>query len=198
MLASQQVGRCEQGALEPGAGGRSQGMGGNGGLARPNIALEQAEHGRRSGQVAPDRVHRRDLVDRERDGLADSGPDRFDERRPDRIIRGRIQGHDRRGVADPLTAALDHPDLEGKELIEGEARERRVAGFEGFRIVSRLHGLPDRHESFLGHDRSREVLGVGMPGHVERLPDGRPKARRPLTDGRKSVSSPSSSWGLHP
>ena len=89
-----------------------------------------------------------------------------------------VEGHDRGGVADPLAPPLDHPELEGEELVERQPLEGGVATLERLRVVRLLDGPGDRHESLLGQDRGRQVLGVGVPGLVERLADGRPQAGR--------------------
>ncbi len=112
-------------------------------------------------------------------------PDRVDERRPDALVESGIQGHDRGGVADPLAPPLDHAELEGEQLVEGEALERRIASLEGLRVVGLLDGARDRHEPLLRHDRRGQVLRVGVPGLVERLADRRPQARRRQTGGQR-------------
>ncbi len=186
MLAGQQVGRGEQRALEPGPSRRGQAVRRHRGLARSDVALQEAEHRHGPGEVVPDSGHRRDLVYGQLDGLPHPRPDRVHERGPDRVVRGGVQGHDRRRVADPLPPALDHPDLEGEELVEGEPFERCVATLERLRVVRLLDGPGDRHESLLGQDRRRQVLGIGAPGLVEGLTDRGPQARGRQT-GREGI-----------
>src|SRR5437763_7327805 len=67
MLTGEQVGRCEEGALEPVPRGRGEGPGRDGGLAASDIALEEAEHRRLPREVVADGVDRPVLVDRQRD-----------------------------------------------------------------------------------------------------------------------------------
>ncbi len=59
--ARRSVGR-EQGTLGPAVGDEGEGQGGDRRLARADVALEQAEHRSRAGQVAADRLGRRPLV----------------------------------------------------------------------------------------------------------------------------------------
>ena len=90
--ASRSVG-ASRAPLEAGPGGGGQGVGRDRGLARPDVALEQAEHRRRAGEVVADRGDRRDLVHRQLDGRGRPGRrERVDERRPDRGVRAGVQG----------------------------------------------------------------------------------------------------------
>ena len=59
VLAGEQVGRGEQGALEPGPRGRGEGIGRDRGLARADVALEEPQHRGRPGEVVADGVDRR-------------------------------------------------------------------------------------------------------------------------------------------
>ena len=86
-------------------------------------------------------------------GLPHPRPDRVDERGPDGVVRVRHRGSTTgRRVAHALTAALDHAELEGEQLVEGEPLERRVATLERLRVVGLLDRPGDRHESLLGQD----------------------------------------------
>ena len=71
MLARQKVRGGQQRSLEAGPGGRGEGITGDRGLARPDVALQQAQHRCRSREVVPDRGHRGDLVGRELDRSPD-------------------------------------------------------------------------------------------------------------------------------
>ena len=82
-------------------------------------------------------------------GCADPLPDGLDEGRPDRGIQRLVDGDLRRGVADPLPATGDHPELEGEQLVEGEPAEGRVAVRERIRVVGLLDRPGDRHEPLL-------------------------------------------------
>ena len=97
---------------------------------------------------------------------------------------GVVDGDLRRGVADPLPATGDHPELEGEQLVEGEPAEGRVAVRERIRVVGLLDRPGDRHEPLLGRDLGGQVLRVGEPGLVERLADRRAEADRGEAPGQ--------------
>ena len=178
VLTREQVGRREEGALETGAGRGRQGVRGDRGLARPDVALEQSEHRGRPGEIVADGVDRDVLVDGQLDRLPDAPADRVDEGRANGRIRGVVDRDLRRGIADPLPAPRDHPELEGEQLVEGEAAQGGVAVRERVRVVGLLDRPADRHEPFLREDLGRQVLGVGEASLVDRLPDGRAQADR--------------------
>ena len=127
------AGRSGPGA-RPGArpGGRRERVGGDGGLARPDVALEQAQHRRRARQVVADRVHRRDLVGGQRRPPARAAGSA---RRRARSGSPHRRSRRRRASAAPrsrtaLPPPLDHAELERQELVEGEPAQRRVARLE--------------------------------------------------------------------
>ena len=66
VLAGEEVRRREQRGLAAGERGRGERPRGHGRLARADVALDQAEHRDRAGEVVPDLVDRRLLVRRER------------------------------------------------------------------------------------------------------------------------------------
>ena len=178
VLAGEQVGRGQQGALEPRSCGRRKGIRRDRGLAGPDVALEEAQHRRRPGEVVADGVDGRDLVDCQLDRLADACADRLRQRRLHGEIGVRIDRHLGCRIADPLPAASHHPELERQELVKGQPAERSIAVREGRRVMSGLDRGRDRHQPFLGDDRGRQVLGIGEACLVERLADGRPEADR--------------------
>ena len=144
VLAREQVRRREQGALAPGRRDDGEGVRRDRGLARADVALEQPEHRDRPGEVGPDRVHRRAW------SAVSSTSGRA--RRPSasriaslaRVVLGVGRWHGDRGRAATGSAAPDHPDLEGQELVEREAPKGIVAGLERLREVRRLEGVGDR------------------------------------------------------
>ena len=144
------------------------------GLARPHIALQESQHRGRTGKVVTDRVDRDHLVDGQVDRGTDPGADRADDRSADRDVRRAVESDLRGSVTDALPTAGDHPELEGQELVEREAAQRRVATLERLGVVGLLDRPGDRHEPFVRDDLGRQVLGIGVAGLVERLADGRP------------------------
>ena len=88
-------------------------------------------------------------------------------------------------VADPLAAALDHPELERQQLVECEPPERRVAALERIGIVGLLDRARDRDQPLRGGDVGGQVFRVGVAGLVERLADGRPQPERGQTGGQR-------------
>ena len=198
VLAREQVGRREQRALEPGPCRRGERVRGDRGLARPDVALEQAQHRRRAGEVVADRVHRDGLVGRQLDRRARRAPPIASTSavRTD-VVRGVVDGDLRRRVADPLAAARDHPELEREQLVEGEPAQRRVAALERVRVVGLLDRPGDRHEPLLGDDR-RPAGTRGRRSRPCRAPrgspsgggprSGRPSAGRPARSGRRGAA----------
>ena len=116
-------GRREERDLRPVPRRRAPGVGGDGGLARADIALEEPEHRLVAGQVGPDRrsMRRAGLgqLDRptEPSGRATPVIDRGPQRRA--VLDG--QG---RPASGPAGDGADHAELEGEELIERNPPER--------------------------------------------------------------------------
>ena len=188
MLAGKQVRRSEQRALAPRLRRSGERPGGDRGLARPDVPLEQAEHRCVAGQVSPQRVDRGSLVRRQVQGPADLRGECLDDRGPDRRIG--LVGHldPWRRVPRPLAAPPDHPDLQREELIEGESPEGGIPCLERRRVVGLLEGDADRSESFGLNDRGRQVLRVLVACAIERLADRRSQSggcqtRRQRVDG---------------
>jgi len=75
-----------------------------------------------------------------------------------------------------LPATADHADLEGQQLIEGEALESSVASLERGRVVRFFKGTSDRDEALLSADVRGQVFGVAMSGAIESLAHRRPEA----------------------
>ena len=185
VLACEQVGRGEQSSLQTGLGGGRECVGRDRGLARPHVALQESQHRGRAGEVVTDRVDRDHLVDGQVDRGTDPGADRADDRSADRDVRRAVESDLRGGVADALATAGDHPELEGQELVEGEAAQRRVPTLERLGVVGLLDRPGDRHEPFVRDDLGRQVLGIGVAGLVERLADGRPQPDRGQAGGQR-------------
>jgi hypothetical protein len=114
-------------------------------------------------------------VRRQLDRQADPAGQRVDDRRPDRGVGRWVERDLGRRSADPLAAALDHPELERQQLVEGEAAERRVPTLERVGIVRLLDRAHDRDQTLLGGDVGGQILRIGVAGLVERLADGRPQ-----------------------
>ena len=178
VLARQQVGRGQERALQPGPGGHRQGVGRDRGLAGPDVALEEAEHRRRAGEVVADGVDGDGLVDGQLDRLADAPPDRVDDRRPDGGVRVGVDVDLRGSVADALSAPGHHAELERQELVEGQPAQRGVPTRERRRVVRLLDRPGDRHQVLRTGDLVGQVLRVGVAGLVERLADGGAQADR--------------------
>ena len=162
-----------------------QRVGGDRGLTRADVALQEPEHRRGPREVLADRAHRDRLVDRQVDRLPDAPTERVDEGGPDRAVGGLVERHFWRRVAYALAAPGDHPELEREELVERQPTERRVAPLERVGIVGLLDRPDDRHEPFLGDDRRGQVLRVRVAGLVERLADRRPEADRGQPGGQR-------------
>ena len=169
VLAGEEVRRREQRALAAGERGRGERPGGDGRLARADIALDEPEHRDRAGEVVADLADRRLLVGRERRLVAELACQRRLERDADVVVAG--LGHlDRRRVCpSPRPPARDHPQLEGEELVEREAAERGVARLERRRVVGVLEGLRDGRQVLGGAQLRRQVLRVGVARLVQRL-----------------------------
>ena len=136
-------------------------------------------------QVVAQGIHRDDLVDGQVHRLADAGPDRPDDGRPDDRIGGGVHEDLRGGIADALSSALDHAELEGQEFVEGQPTQRGVPAGERRRVVRLLDGPGDRHQVLITGDGGGQVLRVGVAGLVERLADrgaeadgGQPRGQR--------------------
>ena len=175
VLPGQEVGRGEQGALDACPGREREGIGGHHGLARSDVALEQAEHRMRAPDVVADRVHGALLVAGELDVAAQPLPERGGQGPPD---LGVTRGHrrDRHGGGHgPLPAPPDHAHLEREQLVEGQSPERGVAPLEIVREMDLGEGILDPDEPELATNLRGEILGVrGQPiqAGTDRRPQG--------------------------
>ena len=102
-----------QGALGAGGCGVGQGQHCDHSLARSHIPLEQAAHALTGGQVGPDLVQRRGLVQGQPEGQGGLDP-------PGEVRRGQGPG----GAGPAMSAPLGHGQLVGEKLIVGESASR--------------------------------------------------------------------------
>ena len=130
VLPGQQVGRREQRTLEAGLGRGGQRIRSDRRLARAHVALEQPEHGRRTGKVGTDRVDGRRLVRGQLDRPADLSRQRDHQRGTDRLVGRVVDGDGRRSVGAAGAPPGDHAELEREQLVEGQPPQRRVPPFE--------------------------------------------------------------------
>ena len=114
MLAREDLGRRHQCRLPAGPHGGGQRDGGDGRLAAPDVALEQAAHRRVAADVGEDRIHRRCLVagERERHGADDLVAHGFGDPDP------------RRPGPGACGARLGKRELQRQQLVEGQPVER--------------------------------------------------------------------------
>ena len=178
VLAREEVRRGEQGRLPPVERGGREGPRRDGRLARPDVALDEAEHRDRAGEVVADLVDRRRLVAGERRRLAELPRERGLERRPDPPVGRGVDRDGQRACPSAGAPPRDHPQLEREQLVEREAPERGVAGLERGRVVGVLERLADRRHVLRRPDRLRQVFRVVVAGAVERDAHRRPEAVR--------------------
>ena len=177
MLAGEQIGRCQERRLEPGARGRGQGVRGNGRLARTDVALEEAQHRCRAGYVGAHGVDRGRLVG----GQFHIGSHAPAKRRDDggAKLAVDVMGYRHRARrGDPaLPPPPHHPDLQCEQLVEREPLERGVAILERRRVVRLLECAADGRQRFVGPDRLGQVFRVMDAGLVQRLAHSGSEAR---------------------
>ena len=186
VLAGEEVGRREERALSAGERRRGERPCGNGGLARPDVTLDEPEHRDWPGEVVADLADRRLLVGGERRLVAELACQRRLERDADLVSRGPRTPRSRRVRPSPRPPARDHAQLEGEELVEREAPERGVARLERRRVVGVLERLRDGRQVLGGAQLRRQVLRVGVARLVQRLahrlaqPRGGQPGRQPV------------------
>ena len=147
VLAGEEVRRGEQRGLAPGERGGGERPRGDGGLAGPDVALDEPEHRDRPREVR--RGSRRSrppgpaVSSTGRSSLRDRDPARAARMRPSRAA---IHGERLRPRPAAGPPPGDHAQLERQELVEGQPAERGVAGLEGRRVVGRLERLGDARQ----------------------------------------------------
>ena len=175
VLPREEVGGSEQGALAAMERGEGEGVGRHGRLARPDVALQEAEHRFGPGEVLADDGHRRRLVPGQLDGPAHLPNERRSDRLTDRPI-SLIRRRDRDRPAPPaLAAAADHAHLDRQQLIERQPAERAIPRLERCREVGLLDRLADPRQLDPLADVGGEVLRIAASAAVERLADGGPE-----------------------
>ena len=110
MLAGQDFGRGHQGGLEAAGGRVGQGQGGDGGLARTDVALKQPAHLFAGGQVAADFG----------DGLG-LGVGQGEGQGLEQVVGGGAGGDDGRGLDLAGAATAGQGQLVGQEFVIGQA-----------------------------------------------------------------------------
>ena len=158
-------------------------------LPDPTSPCSSRSIGRGPARSARIAVDRRALVVGEAGRRRLATPDKggrdgvFDDRlgRPEAVVR---HDHAGSGQAAPLPVARDHADLEGQQLVEGEAVHGRRVGAEVVRVVGLLERLGQRWQRHalaarrLGQQRRVEVVGVVAADHVQRPAHRRPQGGR--------------------
>ena len=143
VLLGEGLGRRHQGALLAALDGAQEGVEGDDGLPRADVALEQPLHGPFAAEIGVDLGNRLLLLGRERERerlpIAVEELPRLPERRRARLLGERL-------------ATADEAELEQEELLEAEAGAGGLGVFEAFGAVHRgdrvgRSGRPSRARS---------------------------------------------------
>src|SRR5439155_21270691 len=135
VLAREQIGGRQDGGLQAGPRRGGQAVGGDRGLARSDVPLQQPQHGRRSAEIGPDVVDGGGLIGRQRDGAPVPARQRIRQRGSQRLVAPVVEDDRPCSIEATLPAPADHTQLQGQQLAEGQPAERVVAALEGRRVV---------------------------------------------------------------
>ena len=157
MLAREELGRRHQRGLafrlDDGGGGEQR----HDGLARADVALQQAQHALRPSEVGDDLLDRMPLRRRQRVG---QGGD-------DALAQPPVAGHPPAGRPAHMRAHHAEGELARQQFVIGEPRPRRSVGLHVGRLVRPMQRLDRRLERwpFLARD-PRPILPFGKVRHL--------------------------------